>query len=360
MGERRAPGLKGRGWVLGALGFAVGYGLLRLYWAAGGRVGFTACDRARAPSAADLATGCVVEHQTALPLWQDWGAVGLCGVLVAVAVRAARRGDRAAGVGAWVACAALVTLSFPMHLLFEIPAGVAGRPTDWLDLAGRLLLLGGGLLFGATAASLGTHRCGHPRPRPTGPRPVPRWVRGWAAAAAVVPVLGWTVPHTLWLLGVPLGIPPEEVTAIRRDLSPALGLAITLIPSLGGLLTLGLARPWGQLIPRWILGLAGRPVPRVLALAPAGVVAVALTSYSLISAVVIGESLLAGTVTWSQLAAGWVVAGTGLVFLGWGVALGVTALGYERVTRPRCETCRPPAAAADGLCWGEDRANIQT
>ncbi|QUH00225.1 hypothetical protein HUO13_04840 [Saccharopolyspora erythraea] len=47
-------------WARWAVACAVGYGLLRLYWAAGGRLGYTACDRTEVSSAAEIASGQVV------------------------------------------------------------------------------------------------------------------------------------------------------------------------------------------------------------------------------------------------------------------------------------------------------------
>jgi hypothetical protein len=329
----------GRGWALGALGFAAGYGLLRLYWAAGGRWGYTACDRTRSPGAAELSTGCGAEQLATLPLWRGWGAVALCCVLAAVAALLALGRGRAAQVGAWGACAALVALSFPLHLLFEIPAAVSGRPTDWLDVVDRLLLLGGGLLFGMAAAPTGPRRCAHPRV--DGPQPVTASTRRWAYAGVAVPVLGWTVPHALWLLGVPFGIPADDLAAMRQDIDLGSAVAITVAPALGSLLTLGLAQRWGQVFPCWVPRLAGRRVPRLLAVVPAGVVAAALTAYGLVSAGVMTTALVTGATTWSQLAAGWAVAATLLVFIGWGAVLGAATLGYHRVTRPHCELCGP-------------------
>lgn len=320
--------------------FAVGYGLVRFYWAAGGRWGYTACDRSH--ETADMSSGCAARQLSTLPFWQGWGAVALCCVLIAIAALATRSRSRAAAVGAWVACAALVVVSFPMHLLFQIPAALAGHPTDWRDLVNRLLLFGGGLLFGAAATAVRIRRCDHPRVE--GRRPVPGWVRRWAYAGFAVPVVGWTVPHGLWLLGVPLGISAAGIDEVRDNLwqtAPAVTVAIVILPTLGGLLTLGLVRPWGQVLPAWLPLLAGRRVPRLLALIPAGVVAVSLISYGLISGWILIDGLRTGTTTWSQLRSGWAVAVTVPVFLAWGVALGVTAFGYYLVTRLRCGVCQP-------------------
>ncbi len=333
----------GRGWWWGALAFAVGYGALRLSWAAGGRWGYPTCDRSN--GAAEIASGCAAAG-AALPFRAGWGAVALCCALVGIAALAFRGGSRVTAALAWVACAALVVLSFPMHLLFEIPAGLAGRPTDWRDLAGRLLLLGGGLVFGAAAATLRAPGCRHPRT--DRPRPVPGWMRRWAYAAAAAPVLGWTVPHGLWLLGVPLGISAAELRDIRAgliDTSPVVAAAIVVVPVLGALLTVGLVRPWGRVFPSRVPWLAGRRVPRPLALVPAGIVALSLTCYGVISSWIVLDGLRTGETTWSQIRTGWAVTATVVVFLVWGIALGVATWGYELLTRVHCPTCRRAVTA---------------
>lgn len=262
-----------------ALAFAVGYGLVRLYWALGGRWGYTACDRTATPRPG----GCGADT-AALPFWSGWGAVLLCAVLVALVF--------VPKVGLWLGCAALVVLSFPGHLLFEVPAGLGGRTTDWRDVAHRVVLLGGGLLFGLA-----------------GPRPRSRWRPSarWAWVAAVLPVAGFSLPHALWFAGVPLGIPRSMLSEIRADLDVATILALILAPVVGGVLTLALTRPWGR---RWFV------------VAPAAVVALALTAYGVLGVGLMSSALLAGTATVAELAAGWAVAATELVFLAWGVALG--------------------------------------
>ncbi|MBM0230991.1 hypothetical protein JNW91_03315 [Micromonospora sp. STR1_7] len=324
-------------WRRAALIFSVGYGLLRLYWAAGGRWGWTACDRTDSPTAAEAADGCGAAQVPHLPFLQGWGAVLLSGLLIATAVFAVRRSGRPASVAAAAAAVPLVVLAFPAHLLFQVPAGLAGRPLDWRDVAARLLLLTGGLIFGAAATV--PARCSHPSFE--GPRAVPIWARRWAYAGFLVPVLGFSVPHALWLMGVPFGISAEMIRAVRDDLSWTIGLSITLAPLAGGVLTLGLAQRWGQVFPRWLPILSARRVPRALALVPATVIALALVAYGLIGIWVIGSGLAEGTTSWSKLADGWVAAGTVLVFLAWGCCLAVATYGYHRATVSTCVACDP-------------------
>ena len=300
--------------------------LVRSYWATGGRWKY-AC----VGDSVELSAGCGVADLTRLRFWHGWGAVAVCAGFALVAVLALVRRSTVASASAWVACVASIVLSFPMHLVFEIPAGIAGRPTDWQDIAGRLLLLAGGLALGAAAAAPG-RRGSATVPAPA---PIPAWLRGWAIAGVVIPALGWALPHGLWMLGVPFGIPGEEIDEIRRDITPMTAAAITFVPALASLLTLGLAQRWGRVFPAWMPWLGGRRVPPPLALIPAGTVAVALVAYGVIGVGIITRDLSTGELTAAELAEGWAAAATVLVFLAWGVSLGVAAYGYHRTTRHR-------------------------
>jgi hypothetical protein len=152
--------------------------------------------------------------------------------------------------------------------------------------------------------------------------------------AVALPVIGWAVPHGLWVLGVPFGISERELDHIHEGLSTPTGVAITVVPPLAGLLVLGLVQRWGQRFPRWVPALRGRAVPRLLAVVPAGLVAITLVTYGVLSMAVFAKNLLGGDLPWSEVRDGWAVTATLLVFLGWGVSLGVTTTGYFLATRP--------------------------
>jgi hypothetical protein len=334
---------RGRRWpAIAALTFALGYGLLRSYWAAGGRWGYTACDPTESYDAAAYVTGCGAGQVETLSLWSGWGAVVACILLASVALAAtAMRGPLIAALS-WTACVVLLAVSFPAHLLFEVPAGLAGRPTDWLAIIHRVALVAGAVLLAGAAIAAGPRRCGHARPAP--PRPVPARLRAWSVAACLLPVLGFTLPHLLWWMG--FGMSAQELQEIRADIGhPVYMAAIVLAPAAGGLLTLGLGHRWGQQFPSWVPVLGGRRVPRMLALVPAAMVTVALVVYGCIGLWMIGSDLAAGAVTVSGLAEEWIGLLTEIVFVAWGVALGLAALGYHQVTRPRCAECDVLAGA---------------
>ena len=114
-------------------------------------------------------------------------------------------------------------------------------------------------------------------PRPaTGATHVPPWVN---LAAHVVP---WTtVPSGLWRIALGLGV-PVGFSGQLADLYRAPGwitpyvIALSLLAEGLALLTLGLVRPWGEVVPRWIPVLGGRPIPTAAAVVPAGLGAVAV------------------------------------------------------------------------------------
>jgi hypothetical protein len=106
---------------------------------------------------------------------------------------------------------------------------------------------------------------------------------------------------------------------------------------------LGLVQRWGEVFPRWMLGLAGRRVPIALAVVPASLVSVLL----IVGGIAIWSGL-AGMV--AALAAGGAEGmgligeisfqvGPTLLFPVWGVALAVATLGYYYRRRGPCRVC---------------------
>ena len=138
-----------------------------------------------------------------------------------------------------------------------------------------------------------------------------------------------------WLTPWPL-LGGEHAT----DLSVRLqGLLLSSGGWLGIVLTLGLVLPWGELFPRWMPVLAGRPVPVAAAAVPGGAVAALLTFAAV--PLLIGAAPQ-GPATVLVLA---------LVFpcWFWGPALGLAVLGYVGHRRSLSEDCsRTDDASSDG------------
>ncbi|MFG3494292.1 hypothetical protein [Streptomyces sp. NPDC047928] len=97
---------------------------------------------------------------------------------------------------------------------------------------------------------------------------VPRWA---VLAAHTVPLAA--LPSGLWRIALAFGAPVggEPVDA-------GYAVALSVIAECLALLTLGLVRDWGQVVPRWVPLLGGRPVRPLAAVVPALLGAVGLTA----------------------------------------------------------------------------------
>jgi hypothetical protein len=95
----------------------------------------------------------------------------------------------------------------------------------------------------------------------------------------------------------------------------------------GAILTLGLIQRWGEVFPRWVPFLAGRRVPPALAIVPAAVVAILVTSAGLMF---VRLTLLrtANDVFTFIDPEDWAALGPELLWPIWGVALAAATLAY--------------------------------
>ncbi|MBD0741459.1 hypothetical protein BG418_08145 [Streptomyces sp. CBMA152] len=104
----------------------------------------------------------------------------------------------------------------------------------------------------------------------------PRWAV-WAAHAATLVVL----PSGLWRILMVLGYPAGYTTAgfVPFDTVGAKVWMLTLsvLSELAAFLTIGLVRPWGEVVPRWIPLIGGRPVRPKAVVVTAALGAAALT-----------------------------------------------------------------------------------
>jgi hypothetical protein len=156
----------------------------------------------------------------------------------------------------------------------------------------------------------------------------------------VAPVL-YAVTRYAWALGFSLGLSEKDVP--QGQGAWVSGVFLATFGLVGVLLTFGLVQRWGEVFPRWMIGLAGRRVPIALAVVPASLVSVLL--------------VVGGTVVWSHLPrmvarlaargadsveiVGALVSVVGgvLLFPVWGVALAVATLGYCYRRRHPCGVC---------------------
>ena len=148
-------------------------------------------------------------------------------------------------------------------------------------------------------------------------------------------------------LGIPLGISEEYLRLGQARGMWTVGAFMASFGLVGAVLTLGLTQHWGEVFPRWMIGLAGHRVPIALAVVPASVVSVLLLVGGIAMwsgyAQMVAESLAGGKENISIIAE----APTTL-FPVWGVALAVATLGYYYRRRGACGTCGRGASGKAG------------
>lgn len=207
----------------------------------------------------------------------------------------------------------------------------------------QVLLLGGGTLLAASTVRFARRSadacesCGRRHegddPARTTPAAAARWGRTAAIVAAVIPAF-YAITRIAWVLGIPLGFAPDDVADLAGDDGWIAALGLGGFALVGAVLTLGLFQRWGEVFPRWMVGLAGRRVPVLLAVVPATIVAVAVLPAGLsLVAVGLGEGELALT------ADRWGAVGPTLLWPLWSVALGAATYAYWLRRRGTCRTC---------------------
>ncbi len=230
--------------------------------------------------------------------------------------------------------------------------------TQWATIHQLLCLIGGFLWLAATVCYARRSGdaclyCGR-RDGPEGwqsPNQAARWGRIAVYVAMVAPVF-YALTRYAWALGFPLGMSEEYLRRGQESGMWISGLFLATFGLVGAVLMLGLVQRWGEVFPRWMIGLAGRRVPIALAVVPASLVSVLL--------------IVGGIAIWSgldqmvaALAAGGAEGigligaiifqvGPTLLFPVWGVALAVATLGYYYRRRGPCSVCGRGASGEVG------------
>ena len=221
--------------------------------------------------------------------------------------------------------------------------------TQWATIH-QLVCLIGGFLWLAATVSYTRHSgdaclyCGR-RDSPVGwqsPDQAARWGRIAVYVALVAPVF-YALTRYVWALGFPLGMTEEYLRSGQESGMWTGGLFLATFILVGALLMLGLVQRWGEVFPRWMIGLAGRPVPIALAVVPASLASVLVfvggigiwfgldqMVANLAAAGAVGIGLI-GEIIFQ--------AGPTLLFPVWGVALAVATLGYYYRRRGPCSVC---------------------
>lgn len=268
----------GVGWAFGMPGFPFGVGDAELV--AGG----------------DAAFGLSVLG-TATPQVTGIG-VAIVGVAVAALCTAMTRrvGPRKFLIGAGIVLAVGLTVVIqdfrPLILIAYTPILLISKPLfDWPTNAGfaelfswprvnLLLLLLAGTAVAATTwryvrdTADGCGECGRP---PIDSKRLARIGRIAVTVAVVVPLL-YSATRWAWAMGFPLGLNAEAFAEGQREGLWLAGAALASLGAGGAILTLGLVQRWGEVFPRWMIGLAGRRVPPMLAVVPATLVSVLVTA----------------------------------------------------------------------------------
>ncbi|MBB4679382.1 hypothetical protein HNR67_005500 [Crossiella cryophila] len=176
--------------------------------------------------------------------------------------------------GAWLMCA-LALAAGMFTVISLVSLLISGELADWAGLVRQVGALVGAGLFAATAVSY--RRRGRGEAGPVSG--LVRWI-GYLGVAAFVP---YVVLKSWWALGFGAG---PELSEGLYGLLASYGVDATAVAAVVGMvLLLALVRPWGERLPRWWVALVG----------------------------VLG-------------------------FAGFGVALAVTAVSYQRRTRRSCRT----------------------
>ncbi|MBL1090764.1 hypothetical protein [Streptomyces siderophoricus] len=110
----------------------------------------------------------------------------------------------------------------------------------------------------------------------TSSAPAPRWAV-WAAHLTTLVVLPSGLWRILLVLGYPAGYSDAGFAGFETVGAKVWMLTLSVLCELGAFLTIGLVRPWGEVVPDWIPLIGGRRVRPLAAVVPAAFGAVALT-----------------------------------------------------------------------------------
>jgi hypothetical protein len=214
---------------------------------------------------------------------------------------------------------------------------------QWFCLTGGFLWLAATLSYARRSGDACLY-CGR-RDGPEGwtsPDNARRWGRIAVYVAMVAPVF-YALTRYAWALGLSLGQSEEELRLGQENGNWTSGVFLATFALVGPLLMLGLVQRWGEVFPRWMIGLAGRRVPMALAVIPAALVSVLL----IVGGISIWSSLpqmvatleAAGVPDTEIVGKIIFVLGPTLLFPVWGVALAVATLGYYYRRRGPCKVC---------------------
>ena len=279
-------------------GWSAATAVAGLTWAVGGP-GFPFDDRERA-----ITMGAVLTGLDPLPTGLVIALLGVAGAVLTALLPGRPR----LWIVGWPAAAVL---------LLVLPDG------RLLLAAGELLMLSGDRVEAAAVAQAWFAAggvCWAAVARRDRPAAAPAWGRPVTLLAAALPLV-YAVPRAVWAAGHPFGLDAATTAMVSSPTGRTRELVFACAATGGGLLTLGLTQRWGTRMLR-------RPVPPLLAVVPATAVAVMLTA--------------AGVTMWRALAqfdpANWAAWAGNLVWLPWGITLGLATWAYHQRARIKGST----------------------
>lgn len=178
----------------------------------------------------------------------------------------------------------------------------------------------------------------------TEPESAARWGRRAAYIAVGVPLV-YASTRWAWALGYPLGISDKMWEEGKEDNLWLFGAALATMGALGSLLTLGLVQRWGEVFPRWMIGLRGKRVPPALAIVPASLVSVLVTTAGIMYIRLHFQG------AFDDPKENWGATVPETIWPVWGLALAAATLAYYFRRRGACKNCgrgARPAAATTG------------
>jgi hypothetical protein len=360
-------------WVpYAAVAWSLVYAALGLYWAVSGR-GF--------PYTPDTVSDAMAPLLGRFGSGVAWIVVMMAGIPAAAVGAAMLRGVRSRALrplfitaGALLAGVLLLLMTalnllvklgyFPYAVLSLFTGAKFGQTyleslTEWATIHQVLCLLGGFLWLATTVcyARLSGDACLYCGRRDGSegwqrPNQAARWGLLAVYVALVAPVC-YALTRYAWALGIPLGMSAEQFRRGQERgtwISGALFLGTFVL--VGAVLMLGLVRRWGEVFPRWMIGLAGRRVPMALAVVPASLASVLLIVGGIgiwfgldqvVAALVAGRAEDRGIIGEILFQVG-----PTLLFPVWGVALAVATLGYYYRRRGPCSVCGRGASSEVG------------
>jgi hypothetical protein len=220
-------------------------------------------------------------------------------------------------------------------VFFGWPEGVGWGALYRIERLNLLMLLLMGVVWALTAVAYRRKvngdcgSCG--RSEAERPSALQRWARPATWTAFAIPLV-YSVTRWAWALGFSLGIDPAFYAEGRESGLWLAGATLATLGGIGAVLTLGLIQRWGEVFPRWMIGLRGKRVPPMLAVVPATLVAALVASAGgMYIRLVVGR----GGVT----AETWPLELPETLWVVWGAALFVAAMAYHQRRRGLCKAC---------------------